>query len=228
MSDKYNTKVSGSAVEQTGDEPFLKRWSRLKNEDGTDGPVSDNQELDGATIAVAGEPEPPSIDPADLPDIESLDGESDYTMFMQEGVPDELRKLALRKLFMSNPALSVLDGLNDYDDDYSKLGIVVETVKTAYKVGRGFLEDEDLVEIDGEGDEEIEEGTGDALIAENVPDTDGDRIGETTAAETDTPDPDLPGIAKDDDAEALTSRETTDLGRPAEPLTAEPAKPSKA
>ena len=139
------------------DEPFLKRWSRLKSEEGVEASepadaIADAAVEDGALsetlTETSGDGEVPAIDPADLPDVESLGKNSDYTVFMQAGVPDALRTTALRKLFASNPGLAVLDGLNEYDEDYSKLGMVNEVVKTAYKVGRGFLEDEDLVEID--------------------------------------------------------------------------------
>jgi len=149
------------------DEPFLKRWSRLKTDDTVGETAPDALEVAGEALPVEADPKDgapeetgeASIDPEDLPDIESLDSESDYTVFMQQGVPDELRKLALRKLFLSNPAFAVLDGLNDYDEDYSLLGIAVEKVKTAYVAGRGFLEDKDLVQID-DPDEELAEDEG--------------------------------------------------------------------
>lgn len=159
--DKSPEKPAPAATlrEEGSDEPFLKRWSRLKTGEDAGEPeaAGDGAEADG---------EAPAIDPADLPDIDSLDKDSDYTPFMQEGVPDELRQLALRKLFASNPVFSVLDGLNDYDDDYSTLGIVDQTVRTAYKAGRGFIEDEDLVQIDGEDEtedvEDLDEGDAEA------------------------------------------------------------------
>jgi len=154
--DKPTGKPAPTTTQEAApDEPFLKRWSRLKREE--EASVVEAAET-GEGELVAAEGEVPAIDPADLPDIESLDKDSDYTVFMQEGVPDELRSLALRKLFASNPVFSVLDGLNEYDDDYSKLGIVTQAVKTAYKVGRGFLEEDDLVKIDGEDEtEDIED-----------------------------------------------------------------------
>jgi hypothetical protein len=192
--------------DEAAGEPFLKRWSRLKSGEEQEAPEAADAiggaeegtlaETHTGTLAetpaeTLGDGETPAIDPADLPDIESLDKDSDYTVFMQEGVPDALRNLALRKLFASNPALAVLDGLNDYDEDYSKLGIVTQTVKTAYKVGRGFLEDEDLVNIDevdeteemddGEDGEEVEAP---AAIAEGDAPSD---VPETTAAEEDRP-----------------------------------------
>jgi len=52
-----------------------------------------------------------------MPPVETLDDNSDYSGFLSPGVSEELRKLALRKLFHS-PLINVRDGLDDYDDDY--------------------------------------------------------------------------------------------------------------
>ncbi len=37
---------------------------------------------------------------------------------MQKGVPEELKTLALRKLWRSDPIFARIDGLDDYDDNY--------------------------------------------------------------------------------------------------------------
>lgn len=54
----------------------------------------------------------------DMPDIATLDEDSDYSMFMSSEVSNMLKKKALRKLFLS-PSINVLDGLNDYDENYT-------------------------------------------------------------------------------------------------------------
>jgi Protein of unknown function (DUF3306) len=178
------------ATEEAQGEPFLKRWSRLKQgEEGAE--VAGGG--DGEKALVASEGEAPEIDPADLPDIESLDKDSDYTPFMQEGVPEALRTLALRQLFFSDPALAVLDGLNDYDEDFSMLGIVAQKVRTAYKAGRGFLEDDDLVDI-GEADETEEVEAGDGTEAP------------AAAAEAAPDPPDEAAIAEEGDADATSDK----------------------
>jgi hypothetical protein len=189
--DNPDKPASVATQDETG-EPFLKRWSRLKSEEGSEAaePATDAITEDGALTEThtdtLGEEEVPAIDPADLPDVETLGKDSDYTVFMQAGVPDALRTNALRKLFASNPGLAVLDGLNEYDEDYSKLGIVSQVVKTAYKAGRGFLEDEDLVEIDEveeiDETEEIGDGEdGDEPVADLEDPTIAEE-GETVAA----------------------------------------------
>ena len=90
-------------------------------------------------------------------DFDSLDYESDYTRFMEQGVPEAIRRRALRKLWQSNPILANVDGLNDYDEDFTDAALAVDVLKTAYKVGRGYLTDEDLAEMEGDDAEEIVE-----------------------------------------------------------------------
>ena len=104
------------------DEPFLGRWSRLKRErrqaepePGEAPPVEDTEPAPAGTQPAPGDDETAALD---LPDIETLDKDSDYSVFMKEGVPEQLKKLALRKLWLSDPDLAVLDGLNDYDEDF--------------------------------------------------------------------------------------------------------------
>lgn len=90
---------------------------------------------------------------ATLPDIESLDAESDFTPFMQANVPEFVRRRALRALWRLNPILANVDGLVDYGDDFTDAATVIEGLQTAYKVGRGFLTDDDLgIEPDSEED----------------------------------------------------------------------------
>ena len=63
----------------------------------------------------------------ELPDIDSLNEDSDYSAFMAPNVSTELRNLALRKLFKSS-VFNIRDGLDDYDEDFTtfeKLGDIV-------------------------------------------------------------------------------------------------------
>ena len=122
-----------------GDEGFLRRWSRLKREGRErapektapppDSPPVVSEEGGVAQAGHAGEPAPKDLD---LPDIESLDKKSDYTAFLREGVPEALKKLALRKLWRADPAFSIRDGLDDYDEDF----------QTIMKVGAAIMQKE--------------------------------------------------------------------------------------
>lgn len=94
------------------DEDFLTRWSRRKLAEERPEPLG--------PVAADGQAEPesaPVLTDADMPPLETLDEQSDYSGFLSPGVSEQLRRMALRKLFHL-PAFRVTDGLNDYDDDY--------------------------------------------------------------------------------------------------------------
>lgn len=113
-------------------ESTLSRWSRRKLE------VQREAETPEPTVATlesspleeqSTEPveEQPVLTDADMPDVESLTEDSDFSCFMSSGVSDELRNLALRKLFRSS-VFNIRDGLDEYDEDYTtfeKLGDIV-------------------------------------------------------------------------------------------------------
>ena len=71
--------------------------------------------------------EPEILTDADMPPLESLNENSDFSVFMSSGVSDQLRNLALRKLFQA-PSFNIQDGLDDYAEDYTsfeKLGDII-------------------------------------------------------------------------------------------------------
>jgi hypothetical protein len=82
----------------------------------------------------AGQPAPE----LDLPDVESLTAGSDFTAFKKDGVPAELRRLALRKLWASDPVFNVIDEMVEYGEDYTDAAMVVEGMKSAWEAGRGY------------------------------------------------------------------------------------------
>ncbi|SFO84794.1 DUF3306 domain-containing protein [Tranquillimonas alkanivorans] len=75
----------------------------------------------------------------ELPDPDTLSPGDDFSKFMARKVPERLRRRALRKLWTSNPVLACVDGLNDYDDDYTVAAVSGPAVRTAYQVGKGML-----------------------------------------------------------------------------------------
>jgi hypothetical protein len=101
-------------------------------------PDGEGQRSQLAEIAPA-DSEPDEIDPKDLPDIDSLDKDSDYTVFLKRGVPKALRQRALRKLWRIDPVLGFIDGLDDYNLDYTDAATVMPNMKTLYQVGRGMV-----------------------------------------------------------------------------------------
>lgn len=122
------------------EEGFLSRWSRRKHVAKTGNAEKPLQEsIDDAQDdpLLAGEPAEESAEIAaveedfpadsDMPPLESLDNDSDYSGFMSPKVSDELRNMALRKLFLGG-MFNTRDGLDDYDDDFTsfeKLGDIV-------------------------------------------------------------------------------------------------------
>ncbi|SHK04158.1 Protein of unknown function [Marinobacter antarcticus] len=128
-------------------ESRLQRWSRKKSK------AARKDELP-TPPAVEAEPSPEVqelavnetlpehevLEKYGLPDPDSIELGTDITGFMRKEIPDLLRRKALRALWKSNPVLAVLDGLNDYDEDFTDAGTTVKGAKTLYKVGQGLID----------------------------------------------------------------------------------------
>ena len=107
-----------------GREGFLGRWSRRKR---AEPEVREEEDLKTAQVLAEErarlEPQPvpaaPLEVPQDLPAVETLTPESDYTRFMKPDVPIASRNAAMKKLF-TDPHFNVMDGLDIYIDDYTK------------------------------------------------------------------------------------------------------------
>lgn len=125
------------------DDDFLSRWSRRKRavaEDEAKAP--EPQKVAQPTADIETEPEEDEtavLARLDLPVPETLQPGDDFSAFMADGVPAFLRKRALRVLWRSNPVLANLDGLNDYDEDFTSPELTQKVLATAYQVGRGFV-----------------------------------------------------------------------------------------
>lgn len=134
-------------------ESRLQRWARKKAE------ASKEAELSPSSTAASpstteGEPSPEEqelainealpeqgvLEKYGLPDPDAIELGTDVTGFMRKEIPELLRRKALRALWRSNPVLAVLDGLNDYDEDFSNAATTVNGVQTLYKVGQGMFD----------------------------------------------------------------------------------------
>ena len=126
---------------------FFNRWSDRKTAERDEQSQEQVEIPEQAAVALPSGQEETSDEnlpvPDDLPDIKTLDKNSDFSLFMREGTPKKLKRLALRKLFTSDPIFAGLDGLNDYDEDYSMIGMVAEVVSTRYKPGQGMVDPEE-------------------------------------------------------------------------------------
>ena len=116
--DKDPTPVDPAEV--VDDEGFLERWSRRKTD------AMQATEEPAQRVA----PEPPAPDDGeaavetvltdeDMPPLDEMGEDSDYSGFLSSGVSEQLRKQALRKLFHS-AKFNICDGLDDYAEDYTK------------------------------------------------------------------------------------------------------------
>lgn len=99
-------------------------------------PSSEEREL-AANEAL---PEQEVLAKYNLPEPDAIELGTDITGFMRKEIPELLRRRALRALWRSNPVLAVLDGLNDYDEDFSNAATTVNGVQTLYKVGKGMFD----------------------------------------------------------------------------------------
>ena len=118
------------------DESLYGRWSRRKrsgdaderNPETVDSRDSTRvEEIDPTSGETADGEDKKALTDSDMPDIDTLTGESSYADFLSEGVSEELKKKALRKLFHA-ATYNVCDGLDDYAEDYTrfeKLGDIV-------------------------------------------------------------------------------------------------------
>src|SRR5258706_9160117 len=98
--------MAGDNKKQT-DHPFWARWSQRKREAGEAPPAA------APADEVVDTPVP------ELPPVDELTPQSDFSAFMHPKVDADLRRAALKKLF-SDPHFNVMDGLDTYVDDYSK------------------------------------------------------------------------------------------------------------
>lgn len=135
---------------------FLGRWSRRKAavrdgaevvdpdpnippaesapvEDDLREPVSEDETLPVEDLAAKYE----------LPNPETLEREDQVPRFLAEGVPERLRRLALRRAWRLNPVLANVDGLVEYGEDYTDAANVVADLITTYRVGKGAAPDPD-------------------------------------------------------------------------------------
>ncbi|GFE63017.1 DUF3306 domain-containing protein [Litoreibacter roseus] len=128
-----------------------------------------------------------------LPDPDTLGEGDDFSVFMSKVVPDRLRRRALRKLWLTNPALANLDELVDYGQDFTDSAMVVENMQTAYQVGKGMMRhvvkmaEEAERAADGDAKPEAESvevaAVEDAVQADEGPDQMSQEEGATTKVE---------------------------------------------
>lgn len=151
-------------------ETFLSRWSRRKVEGAVIPEVAapaaatpivggENPSKDGPSgVKTPGTPHQEPMSPAsprdkpELPSIESLTPEADFSPFMGKDVDPSLRNQAMKKLFADpHYGFDSMDKLDIYIDDYSKPDpIPIEMLKMMYQSkSLGLFEDDKDAAGDG-------------------------------------------------------------------------------
>ncbi|HDZ75475.1 MAG TPA: DUF3306 domain-containing protein [Aurantimonas coralicida] len=194
-------------------EGFLSRWSRRKREPDEIEPAVEIAPDDVAPVIEADTPDPEAEEnriAAEAIDIDSLVQGDDFSLFLKRGVPELLRKQALRKLWRTNPVFANLDGLNDYDEDFRNPAH--NAYKSLWQVGRGFLsvEEQETQQATGRMSRDVvvdEPAAGEADPVEEMRDAEAPTITgdeeDPTAASTDGEEAPVEIAIESDEADEL-------------------------
>ncbi len=124
----------------TGPEDFLSRWSRRKRaeEEARERPAGekplaepaaakeiapDDSEKSAAKTGTTAAAKPePEFDLSSLPSIESIGADTDIRPFLRTGVPEELRRAALRRAWAADPAIRDYIGPSENSWDFNAPG----------------------------------------------------------------------------------------------------------
>ena len=123
---------------------FLSRWAKRKEQVRDEAVLEDEPaeveagppeidvepETDEEALELLRERDPELADKIGEIDIDKLQYEDDFSIFMNDKVPDFIRRKALSKLWLASPILANVDGLNDYDEDFRDAGDLIEAAKT--------------------------------------------------------------------------------------------------
>src|SRR5712691_11255952 len=116
----------------TRSENIMSRWSRMKQESashvGPDGSSSEPKPIEaesghsnGATVAEpeTGSPASPAFDPASLPPLQSITLGTDIRSYLTSSVPVELTNAALRRAWVTDPAIRDFVGIAENQWDFN-------------------------------------------------------------------------------------------------------------
>jgi hypothetical protein len=242
---KYDVEAKEEAKEDEGG--FLSRWSARKTQIAKGEDVPDEVPApEIAEDAVVEDEEDATLTDAellekyDLPDPEAVTEESGLEQFLNgKGLPGRVRQMALRRLWRLNPLFGIVDDMVEYGEDYTDAATVVEGMKTAYTVGKGYKKDvvepeeaealdDDVEAKEGDADAEAKdaeakdakakdaeakEGEGEPIEGENEHADDSARqSGQVNAGETDETSDANTRLARQNDAEtALLQNELSEM-----------------
>jgi hypothetical protein len=198
---KYDVEAKEEGKE--GEGGFLSRWSDRKNQIAKGGDVPDEGPApEIAEDSIIEDEEDAALTDAellekyDLPDPEVVTEESGLEQFLNgRGLPGRVRQMALRRLWRLNPLFGVVDDMVEYGEDYTDAATVIEGMKTAYTVGKGYakevVEPEETEANEGgdeaEGTDKVEDKTDDKVedkTDDKVEDKTDDKVEDKTEDET--------------------------------------------
>ncbi|MDC1407057.1 DUF3306 domain-containing protein [Candidatus Puniceispirillum sp.] len=178
---KYDVEAKEEAND--GEGGFLSRWSARKSQIAKGEGVPDEVPAPEIAEDTGVEDEEDAaltdaelLEKYDLPDPEAITEESGLEQFLNgKGLPGRVRQMALRRLWRLNPLFGIIDDMVEYGEDYTDAATVIEGMKTAYTVGKGYakevVEPEETEVLEGdaeakEGNVEAKEGDAEAKDAE--------------------------------------------------------------
>ena len=216
---KYDVEAKEEAKE--GEGGFLSRWSARKTQiaKGEDVPdevpapeIAEDDVIEDEEDATLTDAE--LLEKYDLPDPATVTEESGLERFLNgEGLPGRVRQMALRRLWRLNPLFGVIDDMVEYGEDYTDAATVIEGMKTAYTVGKGYakevVEPEEAEAQEGdaeaqEGDAEAQEGDAEAQEGEQDGQQDENEVAVESADQPDQAN--ASEIAKPGDADAALAQ----------------------
>ena len=112
----------------SNDNEFFARWSRRKHQAAADKIRQSKSEdtsddiVSEASVANVQAENGRQFDPARLPSIESLGAKSSIRAFLEAGVPDDLTRVALRRVWSLDPAIRDFVGLSENSWDFNAPG----------------------------------------------------------------------------------------------------------
>jgi Protein of unknown function (DUF3306) len=126
-------------------ETGLGRWARLKAEARAADRVVEAEPEPAPPVPIeAPAPEAQETEeskPVELPPIESLTKDSDFSSFMRGGVSDDSRKAALRKLWSLDGHFAQIDITEAFSADFNAVPTFPDGLKnTIYRLGSGMVE----------------------------------------------------------------------------------------
>jgi hypothetical protein len=220
---KYDVEAKEEAKE--GEGGFLSRWSARKSQTAKGEDVPDEVPAPKIAEDAGVEDEEDAaltdvelLEKYDLPDPEAITEESGLEQFLNgKGLPGRVRQMALRRLWRLNPLFGIVDDMVEYGEDYTDAATVIEGMKTAYTVGKGYakevVEPEETEALEGdaeakEGDVEAKEGEKDGQQDKKEhADDPADQPDQAKARETDEASDADTRLAQQNDAETAVMQD---------------------